>query len=246
MSGEVKEENKIVIITGAFRGIGNMIFRHLQKSFIVWPICRTLSQKRRLEEHYQHAHPETLVFHGDLRMPATVQKIANMCKKKNVSPYAVIHCSGPITYTSCSIPEWNIWEKQTEDNLAPSIHLIKTLSERMKSGRIVMFAFSGVDTHRGFKNIAAYAAAKESVVVLARAAAKKLADKGITVNVIAPGVFLTETGKIPAYGKTMLPSIPANRFGTSEDICGVVDWLLSDESAYVTGQIIKVSGGLHI
>jgi NAD(P)-dependent dehydrogenase (short-subunit alcohol dehydrogenase family) len=246
MKREPIEEAGVVVITGAFRGIGHTIFRHLVKSHIVWPVVRTPNQKRKIQETLTNTHPKTFVFYGDIRLPETVQKISAAIKKNNVQLYSIIHCAGPIVYSNDNIPEWRIWKQQVGDNLAPSVFLIQNLTPEMKKGRIILFGFSGMGILKGFKNISAYAAAKETVAVLARSAAKKLASKNITVNVIAPGVFLDERGNIPRYGNTMLPMIPTGRFGTSEDICGVIDWLLSSQSSYVTGQIIKVSGGLHI
>lgn len=238
--------SKIIILTGAFRGIGNVLFKHLGTSWTVWPICRTAEQTEQLRRSLNYTASDTRWFHGDLRDPATTGKIADECRIHNVKPYGIIHCSGPIHYSTRSIPAWNVWEDQFRDNISGAVHLIRMLPEIMDTGRIILFGFSGVDTRRGFKTISAYAAAKNAIAVIARSAAKALGPDGITVNVVSPGVFLTETGQVPSRGMDMLQSIPLARFGESPDICGVIDWLLSPGSGYVTGQVIKVSGGLHI
>lgn len=240
------DKSQVVILTGAFRGIGNILFNHLVSSRVVWPVCRTPEQSEQLSHFVKHTSKMTRWFHGDLCDPQISGKIADECKQQKISPYALIHCVGPIHYSHRPVPDWSVWEQQFHDNVSSAVHLIQNLSGLMNSGRIILFGFSGLDTPRGFKTIAAYAAAKNAIAVLGRSAAKALASKGITVNIISPGVFLTESSQIPVRGGEMLPSIPLGRFGEKRDICGVVDWLLSPASAYVTGQVIKVSGGLHI
>ncbi len=223
-----------------------MIFHHLTSSHTVWPVCRTPEQSEQLFRSLKQTSTLMHGFHGDLRNAESSQKIADECRRQSISPYGIIHCAGPIHYSTQPIPDWNIWAEQYHDNVSSAVHLINILSDVMSTGRIILFGFSGLDTPRGFKTIAAYAAAKNAIAVLGRSAAKAFASRGLTVNIVSPGVFLTEAGQIPVRGKEMLPLIPMGRFGENSDICGVVDWLLSPASDYVTGQVIKVSGGLHI
>lgn len=223
-----------------------MIFHHLTSSHTVWPVCRTPEQLEQLLLSFKQTSTLMCGFHGDLREAETFQKIADVCRRQSINPYGIIHCAGPIHYSTQPIPDWNIWAEQYHDNVSSAVHLINNLSDVMSACRIILFGFSGLDISKGFKTIAAYAAAKNAIAVLGRSAAKALASRDITVNIVSPGVFLTETGRIPVRGKEMLPLIPLGRFGESRDICGVIDWLLSPASNYVTGQVIKVSGGLHI
>lgn len=246
MKSILTQDERLVIITGAFRGIGNMLFQHLNSRYSVYPVCRTEEQL----ESLRHAGAEEVMpplgFHGDLNDPETVRELAARCIATNRGVYAVIHCFGPIMYSHDAIPEWPAWESMLQQNLSAAVHLIRAFTNLMGPGRILLFGFSGLGTHRGYKNIAAYAAAKEALNSLARSASRALAERDVTINVIAPGIFLTETGEVPRNGARMLPSVPLGRPGTAEDITGVVEWLLSTRSRYVTGQVIKVSGGLHI
>ncbi|MBN1878493.1 SDR family oxidoreductase [bacterium] len=240
------QEKKVVIITGAFRGIGHILTLHLASDWEVWPVCRTQEQSDLLRGTMGNTDSTMTLFQGDLREKSVVRSIADHCRRRKNNIHALIHCPGPIIYSSESIPAWAIWESMFKDNLAATVLLIRALSVFLHRGRIVLFGFSGLKTSLGFKSIAAYAAAKESLASLARSAAKDLACRQITVNVIAPGVFLSETGQIPSQGQHLLPSIPLGRAGGKSDITGVIDWLLSPKSQYVTGQVIKVAGGLHI
>jgi 3-oxoacyl-[acyl-carrier protein] reductase len=107
-------------------------------------------------------------------------------------------------------------------------------------GRIVNFS-SG--QHLGpMPDELAYAMSKAAIVTFTQSLAPAVMGKGITVNVVNPGV--TDTGWItPAIRKELLPAMPAGRFGTPDDAARVVAWLASDEAAWITGQVINSEGG---
>ncbi len=167
-------------------------------------------------------------------------------RKSRIRPHALIHCPGPIIYSQEVIPDWTVWETLYRDNVAAAVHLIRELSGSMQNGRIVLFGFSGLGI-RGYHTIAAYAAAKDALASLARSAAKSLArDRH---NGQCRCTRRVPDGKRFLYrfpGLRCYPRFRCNEPGTHEDITGVIDWLLSARSAYVTGQVLKVSGGLHI
>jgi 3-oxoacyl-[acyl-carrier protein] reductase len=91
-----------------------------------------------------------------------------------------------------------------------------------------------------------YSASKAAVIGMTKTAAKELGRKNITVNAVAPGFISTPmTDKLTDEQKAkMLEAIALRRYGTPEDVAVVVDFLCSDNAAYVTGQIIEISGGL--
>ncbi len=115
---------------------------------------------------------------------------------------------------------------------------------RQRSGRIVNVA--SVSAIRGGRGQANYAAAKAGVVALTRAAALELADRGIQVNAVLPGFIATDMTAMlqRRAGDEILARIPAGRYGTPQDVAGMVLFLVSDDAAWITGQAFVVDGGM--
>lgn len=115
---------------------------------------------------------------------------------------------------------------------------------RQRYGRIVnMASVVGVAGNAGQAN---YSASKAGVIGLTKSAAKELASRGITVNAIAPGMIETDmTADLADKVKDeMMKQIPLKRFGQAEDVANAAAFLVSDEAAYITGQVLHVDGGM--
>jgi len=134
-------------------------------------------------------------------------------------------------------------------NLKGAFNLIKHLSRLiMKStaGRIInISSVSGIMGNPGQAN---YSAAKAGMIGLTKTVAKEFAGRNVTCNAIAPGFILTEmTNRLPQEVKQQwAEQIPMKRNGTPEDVAGVALFLASDLSAYITGQVIQVCGGMNM
>lgn len=110
-----------------------------------------------------------------------------------------------------------------------------------KGGRIItMASVSGIMGNRGQTN---YSAAKAGVIGATKSLALELAKRKITVNCVAPG--LIDTGMVDEHVQEhALPQVPLRRMGKPEEVAGLVSYLMSDNAAYITRQVISVNGGL--
>jgi 3-oxoacyl-[acyl-carrier protein] reductase len=141
------------------------------------------------------------------------------------------------------------WDEVLDTNLKGAFHCIKAASKPMikqRSGRIInISSVVGVSGNAGQAN---YVASKAGIIGLTKAVAKELATRGITVNVVAPGYIETDmTASLNDKAKEMMVAqIPLGRAGTPEDIAAAVLFLASDQAAYITGQVLHVSGGMYM
>lgn len=136
------------------------------------------------------------------------------------------------------------WRNVIDTNLTGVFNVCRHAASHLADqGRIVNF--SSIAAFSGFFGQSNYAAAKAGVSAMTRVLSKELAQRGITVNAIAPGVVLTEMGKsIPEPVRDrMLAAIPLKRFAEPREIANAVLFLCSDLATYITGQTLHVSGG---
>ena len=134
-----------------------------------------------------------------------------------------------------------------DTNLTGTFRVVKRAAKgllRARFGRVILL--SSVVALYGSPGQINYSSSKAALVGFARSLTRELGGRGITANVIAPGFIETDmTAALPEeQQQKYLESIPAGRFGRVEEIAGVASWLASDASAYISGAVIPVDGGL--
>ena len=140
------------------------------------------------------------------------------------------------------------WELVLRVNLFSAFYGTRAVAKymvRQRAGSIInMSSYSGREGNRGQAN---YAASKAGMIGLTKTTAKELAGKGVRCNAIAPGFIETEmTAALPQQAKDMaLSLIPMKKMGQASDIAATARFLASDDSKYVTAQVISVDGGMH-
>jgi 3-oxoacyl-[acyl-carrier protein] reductase len=141
------------------------------------------------------------------------------------------------------------WDRVLEVNLRGAFLMTRAATKlmmRQKSGRIINIASTaGVMGNAGQTN---YSAAKAGLIGFTKAAARELAHWSIQVNAVAPGLIDTDmTAAVPETARqALLAQIPLGRSGTAREVAEVVRFLAGDGSAYITGQVLHVNGGLYI
>ena len=188
------------------------------------------------------ARAEALFF--DVTDRAGAAKALTDWVEANGAPWGVVlnagvNRDGPLA----GMPDED-WDDVIRTDLDGFFNVMKPLvlpMARRRRGRIVvMSSVSGIAGTRGQTN---YSAAKAGLIGAAKALSTELASRGITVNVIAPGLIDTQMAT-EADRERILPYIPMRRLGRPEEVAGLAAFLLSDEAGYITRAVIPVSGGL--
>src|SRR3954468_12204959 len=230
-----------VLVTGASRGIGRAIAYQLAADgFAVSVHCRTGRNEAEAVATgiaAQGGTARVLLF--DVRERAVCRELLEADVAAH-GPYYGIVCSAGVTrdaaFPALSDEDWDIVIETGLDSFYNVVHpLTMPMVRARKGGRIVTIAsVSGVMGNRGQVN---YSAAKAGLIGATKALAAELASRSITVNCVAPGFIETDmTGDLAL--EQVLKAIPMNRTGTPEDVAAAVDFLLSDDAAYITRQVL--------
>jgi len=136
------------------------------------------------------------------------------------------------------------WEALSRSNVTTAIEAMQAVlpgMRRRRYGRILLFGVAGGESARAAPRAHAYRAVKVALLTLAKSAAQEEAAHGITVNVILPGIV--QTGIPPRQAARLAARVPAGRLGSPREVARAAAFLLAEESGYITGAALTVSGG---
>ena len=248
MSVNFSLEGKTALVTGASYGIGFAIASGMAKAgatIVFNDIKQELVDKgiAAYKEAGIEAHGYVCDVTNEDAVNEMVAKIA-----KEVAPIDILVNNAGITRDKLVL---NMDEKDFDAvinvNLKGTFNMIKhTYKHFMKKryGRICSTAsIVGLTGNAGQAN---YSASKAGIIGLTKSVAKELAGRGVTANAVAPGYIATDMTSVLSdkVKDAMKAQIPAKRIGTPDDVADVVAFLCSDDAAYVTGEVIRVDGGL--
>jgi len=246
----MKLDNKIAVVTGAAQGIGKVIAMHLVKKGASLVLCDiNLEMAKEAAREIEEAGGKCLALKSD---------VSNMQDAEKIIKDAVEHFGSlDILVNNAGITRDNVlirmkeeqWDQVMAVNLKGTFNVTKAAIKvmmRKKSGKIVNIAsITGLMGNAGQAN---YSASKAGVIGFTKSIAREYADRGITVNAVAPGFIETAmTDAIPEREREeLIRQIPVKKLGTPEDVANAVCFLASEEASYITGQVIGVNGGLYM
>jgi 3-oxoacyl-[acyl-carrier protein] reductase len=243
--------NKVVLVTGSSRGMGATIlewFGRAGATCILNYFADAEGQNLRdAEETARLIRQPGAVVHlveADVRRFESVSALMKRVVELAGGLDILVNNAGVLRDRTIKKMTPEDWHAVIETNLTGVFHCTKLASEVLRDGgRIVNIAsIAGIT---GFHGQANYAAAKAGVIALTKVLAKELARRKITVNAVAPGVIQTPMlgGLKPEVLAEYEKQIPLGRVGRPEDVANAVLFLAAQESEYITGQVLPITGG---
>ena len=239
--------NKTVFITGSSRGIGKAIaLRLAQEGYDIVLHCRSgLSQAQTVQNEIQALGRDVRILQFDIADRAQAAESILTDIEEHGTYYGVVCNAGVARDNSFPAMSGEDWDFVVHTNLDGFYNVINPLTmplvRRRAPGRIVaLSSVSGVMGNRGQVN---YSASKAGLIGACKALALELAKRSITVNCVAPGLIETDmVADLPLEEAIKL--IPARRTGKPEEVAATVNFLMSEDAAYITRQVISVNGGM--
>ena len=242
-------KGKTAIVTGAARGIGKAIAIKLASlgANIVLNYRSSEEEAIKVEEQIKEFGVEVLRVKGDISKLTEVENLINASKEKFGTIDIMVNNAGITKDTLILRMKEEDFDSVIDVNLKGVFNCLKTITPVMvkqKSGKIInLSSVVGIIGNAGQVN---YAASKAGVIGMTKSLAKEVGSRGITVNAVAPGFIETDmteelSDKLKEEAKKALP---LKRLGKPEDVANLVAFLASDESNYITGQVINVDGGM--
>lgn len=239
---------KVALVTGASRGLGKAIALQLAEegAQVVVNYAKSAEKAGEVVEAIQSAGGNALAMQADVSHFEEVEKMVDDIYEKFERVDILVNNAGINRDELLMSMEKEDWDAVINTNLGGLFNCTKAVAKYMmlqKSGRIINI--SSIAGERGGRGQSNYAASKGGVNAFTRSVAMELAPKKITVNAIAPGVVETEMSSavIRRAKDQILNSIALKRFGQAEEVAKVVTFLASDDSSYITGEVIRVDGG---
>jgi 3-oxoacyl-[acyl-carrier protein] reductase len=242
-------EGKVALVTGASRGIGRAIALTLAKNGadIAINFAGNVTAAEGVAGEIKAMGRKAILVQGSVTDTATCQEMVNKVISELGKIDILVNNAGITRDGLLMRMSSEDWDAVLTTNLKGVFNCTKAVIKPMmkqRSGRIVNMA--SVVGETGNAGQANYAAAKAGVIGFTKTMAKEIASRGITVNAVAPGFIATDMTKVlpDKVKEAMETGIPLGRAGEPQDVANAVLFFVSDNAAYITGQVLNVDGGM--
>ena len=244
-------EGRVALVTGGSRGIGRAIVQALagagaKVAFVYHSNAQAAGE---LVESLKPDEREALAIQADVRSRSAADEVVGQVIARWDKIDILVNNAGIIRDGLLATMDEQQWQDVIDTNLTSVFNFCQSVTRPMMSeryGRIINM--SSVAAQVANPGQANYAASKGGIEGFTKCIATELARRGITVNAIAPGFIETDMTQavVNAAGKEIRKKIPVRRLGQPDDIANAVLFLAADASSYITGQVIRVDGGLTL
>ena len=244
-------DDKVALVTGASRGIGRGIAEALaeQGATVIVNYLRGEAQAKEVADGIGARGGKAEILGFDVADPkACEEAILGAAKRHGRLDVAVSNAGISIDALILRLKPEDL-DRTLAVNVGGAFNVARAATRvmmRSRAGRIVFV--SSVVGEAGNAGQTAYAASKAALLGLTKSLAREYVARGITVNAVAPGYVDTDMtqGLTPEQREALMKAVPMGRVATAREIATAVTYLASDEAAYVTGQILRVNGGMYM
>jgi 3-oxoacyl-[acyl-carrier protein] reductase len=241
-------DGRVAIVTGASRGIGRAIAKRLASQGAHVVATARAENARAVVDEIVAAGGRAESLSLDVTEPGSADSTVAATIEKFGRIDVLVNNAGITRDQLMLRMKRDDWEAVIATNLTAAFTLTQAVLKpmiRQRAGRII--CISSVVGQSGNAGQANYAASKAGIIGFAKSVALEVASRGITVNVVAPGMIDTDmTRAVTARAREEWEAqIPLKRLGTPDDIASAVCFLASDEASYITGQVLAVNGGMY-
>lgn len=241
---------KTVLITGSSRGIGAAIAKRLNSQYnIIINYNNSKDLAFKLLYELRETNPNVIAIKADVSKEEDVEMMFAVAEKNFGHIDILINNAGISHFSLIQDIDFQTWKDVINTNLNSVFLNSKRAIPNMISNKYgVIINMSSIWGDFGASMEALYSTSKGGINTFTKAMAKELAPSGIRVNAIAPGIVDTDLMRNDFTEEELIDlkkEVSTNRFAKPEEIAGLVEYLISDEASYITGDIIHINGGFY-
>ncbi len=241
-------KDKIILITGANRGIGlNILQKISNNGYTVIGTSRSESGLENISNTLENTNGEGMIM--DVTNQESIDQAVSNIKEKYGVIYGLVNNAGITQDNLLMRMTEKEWSSVIDTNLTSLYRVTKSVVKDMmkaRIGRIINIgSIVGLMGNAGQSN---YSATKAGLLGFTKSLARELSSRNINVNSVSPGFIETDMTKALSSDQidALTKNIPLGRIASPEEVSNVINFLLSDESSYITGENINVNGGLYM